>query len=316
MTERLSSTRLSALEARLPGEKSRLALLALADTSAFLDPPAADIPADAPPNINAQRVMISRAINYLATAIPKLPNLFATLTIVYFADNLKKNGRPEANGRGGKPWRTTGSSSTTVYYRDGNEVVDTGQGEVKILSANQERLLPKGTFGPILSLVMKDVANGQLTWGCWERGAGGLRAVFRFAVPQTRSHFDVEIQGNSGWKVGERFQQFSAYHGEIKLDPATGTILRLILNADLKPGLPVTRAGTIVDYGEVEIGGKTYICPVRSVSLLKGRTLLRPGGYAGNTRSPSNFGPEVALLSDITFGEYHVFRTESRLLPY
>jgi hypothetical protein len=316
LTERLSTTRLSAMEARLPGEKSRVALLALADASAFLDPPAADIPADPPPDINAQRLMISRAVNYLDTEIPKLPNFFATRTIVYFADNLKKNGRPDANGRGGKPWRTTGSSTTTVYFRDGKEDKDIGQGEEKIQSANQERLIPTGTFGPILSRVMDEVGDGQLTWRRWERGADGTRAVFRFAVPQTRSHFEVDFRSSSAWEEAEYFQQFSAYHGEIKVDPATGTILRLILDADLEPGLPVARAGLVVDYGPVEIGGKTYICPVRSVSLLVGRTLLRPGGYAGNTRSPSDFGPETALLSDITFGQYHVFRAEAHIVPY
>jgi hypothetical protein len=260
--------------------------------------------------------MISRAINYLDTTITKLPDFFATRTIVYFADNLKKNGQPEANGRGGKPWRSAGSSTTTVYYRDGNEVIDAGSGEVTFLNLNQERLLPRGTFGPILSLVIRDVASGQLTWCRWERGANGTRAVFRYDVPQARSHFELKVRSSSAWEEAEYFQQFSAYHGEIKLDPTTGAILRLILDADLEPGLPVTRAGIIVDYGPVEIGGKTYICPVRSVSLLKGRTLLRSGGYAGNTRSPSDFGPETALLSDITFGQYHVFRAELHILPY
>jgi VWFA-related protein len=44
LTERMSSTRLLAWETRLPGKRSRAALLGLADKSAFLALPAADVP--------------------------------------------------------------------------------------------------------------------------------------------------------------------------------------------------------------------------------------------------------------------------------
>ena len=45
LTERMSSTRLSSWKGRLPGERSRAALVAVADRSAFLALPPADIPA-------------------------------------------------------------------------------------------------------------------------------------------------------------------------------------------------------------------------------------------------------------------------------
>jgi hypothetical protein len=49
LTERLSRAKLKGLETDLPGEKSRLALMILADTSAFLDLPAAEILAQPAP---------------------------------------------------------------------------------------------------------------------------------------------------------------------------------------------------------------------------------------------------------------------------
>lgn len=49
LTERLSTAKLDRLETDLPGEKSRQALMILADTSAFLNPSAAEIPSQAPP---------------------------------------------------------------------------------------------------------------------------------------------------------------------------------------------------------------------------------------------------------------------------
>ena len=55
---------------------------------------------------------------------------------------------------------------------------------------------------------------------------------------------------------------------EIGIDPASGTILRLVLEADPDLGSSMERADIIVEYGSVVIG---YTCPVRSVSISTGR---------------------------------------------
>ena len=57
-------------------------LTALADASAFLDPPPAEIPSDAPPDENAQRHMISLAADYLHSTMPRLPDFYAKRTSV------------------------------------------------------------------------------------------------------------------------------------------------------------------------------------------------------------------------------------------
>jgi VWFA-related protein len=56
LTERLSTARLAALEATLRGKKTREALVALADESAFLVPPAGEIPSIATPDAATQRL--------------------------------------------------------------------------------------------------------------------------------------------------------------------------------------------------------------------------------------------------------------------
>jgi hypothetical protein len=50
LTERLSSTELTKLESLLKGKKARQALIVLADQSAFLAPPAQDIPSTPAPD--------------------------------------------------------------------------------------------------------------------------------------------------------------------------------------------------------------------------------------------------------------------------
>ena len=53
LTERLSGAKLTFLADELRGKKTRQALEALADVAAFLEPPPAEIPADAPPDQSA-----------------------------------------------------------------------------------------------------------------------------------------------------------------------------------------------------------------------------------------------------------------------
>jgi hypothetical protein len=58
----------------MPGAKSRAELVAVADASTFLDPPAAKVPDIAAPDLAMQRQMMSKTLDYLAKTIPRLPN--------------------------------------------------------------------------------------------------------------------------------------------------------------------------------------------------------------------------------------------------
>jgi VWFA-related protein len=86
LSERLSKAKLVSWTASLRSKRARQALVALADASAFLGPPPAEIPADAPPEAGAQRSMISLAVDYLNKTIPKLPNFYATRTTVRYEE--------------------------------------------------------------------------------------------------------------------------------------------------------------------------------------------------------------------------------------
>lgn len=101
----------------------------------------------------------------------------------------------------------------------------------------------------------------------------------------------------------------TAYHGEFGIDPNSGTILRLTLEADPDLGSSMQRADIMVEYRAVDIGGKTYICPVRSVSYSVGTSVNVPSFGIGLTR-------EAARLNDVVFSNYHIFRTEMRIVPY
>jgi hypothetical protein len=307
LTQKMSSAELKSLEQSVPGTESRWALVALADASEFLSPAAADVLSQAPPDLSEQRRMIALVVEYVGKTVPKLPDFYATRTTILF-EGLENWSPATARFHNDSSWRQVGGSAVVVAYRDGKEVVDPREWGEHPSHPEGPGMRIRGTFGPILSVVIFDAADGEMTWDRWERGSAGTLAVFRYRVPQERSHYSVGFRGRSS---DERdAEQATGYHGEAAIDPASGTILFLTVQADLPLGSPVLRSDIMVEYGPVEIGSKTYTCPVRSVSIgLDSMEFM--GVYPFGRPTPTS---HVTLLRDVTFGDYHLFRADARIL--
>jgi hypothetical protein len=112
----------------------------------------------------------------------------------------------------------------------------------------------------------------------------------------------------------DRYVLAPGYHGEITIDPDSGTVLRAQVQADLPGFVPADRSDIMVAYGPVELGGKTYILPVRSVSIWRGRT-VQPLELENWNESFLTWGPYETRVSEFTFDHYRMFHGESRLLP-
>jgi hypothetical protein len=262
LTERLSAARLARCEANLRGPDARRALIALADRSSFLDPPISEIPTIAEPDLQAQRRMIALSADYVKKAIHQLPDLYATRVTTSFQHNKK-------------PLHWVGTESAIVRYRDGHE-------ERPRVVRTRGGMTTAGEFGPVLYVAQVDSAQGNLTWSHWEQGAAAPEAVYRYAVIAGKSHYSVDGQSRG-------------YHGEITVDPSNGTIRRLVLRADPEPNLPLLKADIVVEYGPVELGGKTYVCPLKGIAL--SATWNR------------------WWLNDVAFEQYHLYRANAQLLP-
>ena len=316
LAERLTPASLARLEAALPGDKARQSLLVLADQSQFLDPPAAEIPATAAPDLPAQRRIMSLVVSYVKNAIPQLPNFFATRVTTRFEDT------PQLLQLGGaipyQPLHRVDTSSATVLYRDGREVVDTGEVKARTSQPMAQGLNSWGIFGPILGTVLVDAAQNSLAWSHWEKGADGVQAVFKFQVPKDKSHYEVNfccVASQRATVVAglSPFRRIVGYRGQMAVDPSTGTITRLAVEADLNSTDPVVKAAILVEYGPVEIGGRTYFCPIKSIATALAQTLQVDPIY--KYPLANQMQPLKASLSDVSFTQYHVFRAEARVVP-
>jgi hypothetical protein len=136
----------------------------------------------------------------------------------------------------------TDSSTATVLYRDGREVVDLDGVKAKKQDAKEKGLVTRGTFGVILYTVFMEAVHGGLSWSHWEQGGTGPEGVYGFAVREDSSQYDVDFPDPLGTYESKHIKQRTGYRGEIAVDPASGAILRLTVKADLDRSSPLVRA--------------------------------------------------------------------------
>jgi VWFA-related protein len=312
LTERLNSTRLRALESALPGKKARQALIALADESVFLAPPAAEILPTAAPDPATQQQMISRANAYVAQTIPRLPNFLAERITVEYREATRKPGTEWRTVTGDPSLYAQTTTKATMRYQNGKEVVYEEAAARK--PRGPDTLTTFGVFGPILGTVLVGAlrTHGDLSWSRWEMGIQGPEAVFRYRTTREKNLYFTASDYLTFDDGVARYQGYKPFHGELAIDPASGAILRLTLEADLEPRLPLDRSDIMVEYGPQVLGGRTYICPTRSVSISRQRVMMDMHGWS---ESYKVYAPFETLLNDVAFDKYHLFHPTVRMLP-
>lgn len=73
----------------------------------------------------------------------------------------------------------------------------------------------------------------------------------------------------------------------------------------------MARADLYIEYAPVDIGGKTYTCPVWSVAISRAKAEIWVKDEHGKH---VELGPLKTYVNDIEFSDYHVFRSESRII--
>ena len=305
LTERLTPpTRARLVKTYKLGPLSQDALAMLADRSALLDPPQAEIPSLPPPDIAMQRAMVRGAGDFVFQTLAHLPNFFATRSTTHFDD-----GPITVNGRvlvASENLRMTGKSSREITFRDGRELISPLTQATEKERLRDDGMETQGEFGPEPGIVFLDIAHGSLAFHHWETTALGRVAVFRYAVPAEASHYQVK----TNCRVTQKFQKQPAYHGSITLDPATGVLLRLTLEADSSRNDPISQVGSVIEYGSVELGKNSYTCPIRSLAFS-----VQESDACTHDARDRRLGRPVAFMNLTRFTAYHRLGSESQIVP-
>jgi len=345
LTERLSDARLAHMKEQLPGSESQQKLLVIADASEFLNLPAADILHRPAPDLATQGKIISRAADFVLATVQKMPNFMATRVTSRFRDFTPTLNAGDTFVVTPDRYHLSDRDTAPVRYRNGKEEADVAQGKKSnVALAQSPGVTNLGFFGPLLGVVMSDILAGRIGWGHWENGASGPVAVFRYVVLKDHSKFTIYYCCYLDRDAASSESELAPpYHGEIAIDPESGDVLRLVVEAELKPPSLISRADVFIEYGAIQIGKRTYICPLKSVSIATGAVHEAHGEInmlSSGTRqdvvssvmhtaappinrnpAPGTFtGPiisdsQVTWINDVVFEDYHVFASEMRVVP-
>lgn len=314
LTERLSSTKLAELQKLVHGKKAREAFQVVADESAFLAPPPDELPSAPAPDITAQQQMISQILSYISTAIPGLPNLFATRTTVQYHEPEPKSGQTWKTAFPDQSLQEGETAMASIRFQDGQERVQIKSVKNTPDQPGSEQLETTGTFGPILATVVNATfrTDSEIKWVRWEQGENGPLAVFRYHVPRATTSFSAEFCCLAYDFDAVRFKQPAPFHGEITVNPSTGAIMRMTIQADLPWRLPLHESDVMVEYELIQRGSRTFICPARSVSISRQRRTFDIDEWGEGFRV---YSPFETLLNEMRFEKYRIFGSTSRILP-
>ena len=319
--ERLTPETRERLRADLKlGPKTTLALGMQTDVSAFLEPPASELPPREAPSAEERDRMLRKAVDFASGTMHHMPDFLATRVTRRF-DN-----RPEvASMSGWFPAQTElqfqGTTSQKITYQNGDEVPDAVANPGGPAHGDQSSLTDlttRGEFGPALVVALTDASHGATTWSHWETIDGTVAAVYRFQVPEDSSHYSVNFcwllqpLSSPSRRMSEPdrattncYRGKPAYHGTLAIAPDSGAIMRITIESELPHSISLARAAMSIQYGAVEIGGRSYICPQLCVAI----SLVR---YEPTSTVPSR---SILRINETTFTDYHRFGSTSRIIP-
>ena len=182
--------------------------------------------------------------------------------------------------------------SAEIIYEDGHETYR----NVKIDNRPTDKGLQEiggswstGEFASTLVELFHPNTDAQFRSGGTSSISGFSAQVYDFQVRRENSH----------WRLQARSQTLAAaYGGSVWVDPKTGRVLRIEMQArNLPSDFPMDTVESAVDYSYVMIGGRSFLLPVHAESL----------GCERGTRYCSH--------NIIDFRNYHEFKSEIKILP-
>lgn len=292
-----------------PGPEAVEQLRLLADGSMFAAPVATETPTDPRPSPEQEDAMLAAAARYAQTALQHLPDFLAVRITRRFDNRPVALDAKHTRARTQMHW--IGEFKNRITYRHGAEIAEDSAASQQTYAelAAHPGLVSMGEFGPILAQVFSDFKQGKIAWARWEIDpVRGRLAVFRYSVPKPASHYLVDFCCYTTPEDETRelsFREHPAYHGEVMLSPDSGSVLRITIEGDLDTSAPLLTSQLAVQYDDVEIGGRSYICPVRAIAMtaMHNYKMKRINGV-GIERH----------LNEIEYLDYHKFGSTSRMI--
>jgi hypothetical protein len=171
-------------------------------------------------------------------------------------------------------WIPRGNMTERLSYFDHREEYKTVTVNDVVSNVDARKLgrsLSRGEFGSMLREIFDRNSRTDFDWARWTGLRGRWIYVFSFRVPLETSKYTVEYDNGAQRIV-------AGYHGEIFIDKATNTVVRIKMHGDVPPTFPVQGIYQQLDYDYTKIGDQTFLLPLNSEMQAKmdgGKHLVR-----------------------------------------
>lgn len=287
LDERLEERVVEELESEGAGPETTAELDRLRELSetkpAPASPPVFISPAE--PSDAQVRAALQEARDYASHYSHRLPDFLCTESIHRYEGKADRG-----------PWNFKDLLTVQVTYFHQSE-------DYKLLKINDRSTeaefwsvggaLTGGEFGTLMVSILSENTDAELHWEHWTHYRGRLAQVYAFRIPSSRSSYQLEFGIN-----GSHAAATAGQTGFVYLDPDSHAVRRLTRQAtELPAKFPITLASTALDYEAAEIGGQSYLLPVRAE--------IRLSALGIHTRNQVEFGDYRKFSSDatITFGD-------------
>lgn len=161
----------------------------------------------------------------------------------------------------------------------------------------------RGEFGSALRFIFDPVSEAVFVHHRRERIRRRPVDVYTYTVPLSHSRYKLSYGTNA---------TLTAYHGRVWIDPAANRVLRLTMEVDPPDGFPIRETATTIDYDLREIGGTSYLLPVRAeVRMLEYIPIGEISKMSGNAALLAQ--QPMRYHNVVEFRNYRKFTTESKL---
>ena len=244
--------------------------------------------------------MLRRAGEYAAVYTRSIPDFTCTQITHRFDDDPSSTRRGRAERAGGLHEGDTITSELTFNNGTESHFVRGVNGKAWSSRRPLDGLTTAGEFREIIGSIFPAVGTATMKWSHWEMDDGRLVAVFEYLLDFAHSKASLVEQS-----LGLSFQTRVAGKGLVFIDPTSGNIVRVTRQAIIPAHFPVRRCDMVVEYRAVDIGGRPWLCPARSVTISEE---MRPKTDIGF------FMIRVRSVNQVEFTDYHKFGSESRMI--
>lgn len=232
---------------------------------------------DPAPTQQQQNAILGNIAQFVNEYLNTIPNLICSQTTEQYKAN-----------KNGEHWRKGDTLTARLTLVDGRESAKLLRvNDVPISSIHhtwKRPLTTEGEFGDMLSVVLSRGSDAQITWNRWETLNGRHVAVFDYAIDKQHSKLSLSLS--------DLARAVLPYSGSLFADPESGTVWRVTDRVtEIPKELQTLEMQTVLDYGEISIGGKSYVLPIHATAMERSK--------------------QDTVRNQITFADYRKFEAES-----